>query len=326
MKQTGTLTRFIPILRWLPRYNKVKLVDDMVAAVIVAIMLIPQALAYTLVAGMPAETGRYASLLGLTVYCVFGTSNTLSVAPVAVVSLMTAAALAKLELSGVSQYTSAAFALTFLSGAFLLMLGLLRLGFMANFIPHPVISAFITAAVVIIVISQVRHLLGVEAAGQSVLELVPSLLFAVPETNLITLTLGLASITGILWCKHGLATWLRRRGVSASLAGTLSRAGPVLVAVLAALLALVFRLDERGVQLLGDVPAGLPHLQLPAFTVEQLRGLLGSAVLIAIIGFVESISVAQVMAAKRRERIDLGHELVGLGPLTWRCLLAAAFL
>ena len=313
MKQIGALIRFIPILGWLPRYNRVKLADDLVAAVIVAIMLIPQALAYALVAGMPAETGLYASLFGLTVYCVFGTSNTLSVAPVAVVSLMTAAALAKLELSGVSQYTSAAFALTFLSGAFLLVLGLLRLGFMANFISHPVISAFITASAVIIAISQLRHLLGVEAAGQSVLELVPALVFAVPETNLISLALGLASITGILWCKRGLATQLLKRGVSESLAGTLSRTGPVLVAVLAALFAFLFRLDERGVQLLGEVPAGLPDLQLPAFTVEQLRGLLGSAVLIAIIGFVESISVAQVMAAKRRERIDLDQELVGLG-------------
>ena len=129
------------------------------------------------------------------------------------------------------------------------------------------------------------------------LELVPALVFAVPETNLITLALGFASITGILWCKRGLATQLLKLGFPASLAGTLSRAGPVLVAVLAALFAFLFRLDERGVQLLGEVPAGLPGLQLPAFNVEQLRGQLGPAVSIAIIGFVESISVAQFMAA-----------------------------
>ena len=285
----------------------------MVAAIIVAIMLIPQALAYALVAGMPAETGLYASLFGLTMYCLFGTSNTLSVAPVAVVSLMTAAALAKLDLVTVAQCTSAAFALAFLSGGFLLVMGILRLGFMANFISHPVISAFITASAIIIALSQVRHLLGVEVSGQTVIELVPALVGVLDETNLITLAIGLGSIAGIVWSKQGLKPLLVSRGVSAQLASTLSRSGPVYIAVIAALLAWVFRLDERGVQLLGEVPAGLPDMQLPAFTVEQLRGLAGSAVLISIIGFVESISVAQIMAAKRREHIDLDQELVGLG-------------
>ena len=165
----------------------------MVAAIIVAIMLIPQALAYALVAGMPAETGLYASLFGLTMYCLFGTSNTLSVAPVAVVSLMTAAALAKLDLVTVAQYTSAAFALAFLSGGFLLVMGILRLGFMANFISHPVISAFITASAIIIALSQVRHLLGVEVSGQTVIELVPALVGVLDETNLITLAIGLGN-------------------------------------------------------------------------------------------------------------------------------------
>lgn len=276
-------------------------------------MLIPQGMAYALVAGMPAETGLYASMFGLTLYCFFGTSNTLSVAPVAVISLMTAAALAKLDLQTTADYVAAAFTLTFLSGVLLMGLGLLRLGFMANFISHPVISAFITASALIITLSQVRHVLGVEASGQTVLELFPALVMALPDTNALTFILGVGSIVGILWCRRGLKALLQSWGVSELPATICSRSGPLLITVVAALLAYVFDLRQYGVELLGNIPAGLPDLSVPGFTVEQLRALLGSAVLISIIGFVESISVAQVMAAKRRERIDLDQELVGLG-------------
>lgn len=308
-----SLSRYIPILRWAPQYSRLKFADDVLAAIIVAIMLVPQALAYALVAGMPAETGLYASLFGLTIYCFFGTSNTLSVAPVAVVSLMTAAALAKLDLMTTSDYVAAAVTLTFLSGSLLLFLGLARLGFMANFISHPVISAFITASAIIIGLSQLRHVFGIEVDGQSVIELVPQLVMGLVDTNFITLFFGVASIAAMVWCKRSLGSFLQAKGVSDSVANVLSRSGPLLVTFLAALLAFLFGLDARGVALLGDVPAGLPDIRLPGFTVEQIRGLLGSAVLISIIGFVESISVAQVLAARRRERIDLDQELVGLG-------------
>ena len=303
----------MPILSWAPKYNGEKFAADGVAALIVAIMLIPQGMAYALVAGMPAETGLYASLFGLSLYCFFGTSNTLSVAPVAVVSLMTAAALAKLDLQTTADYVAAAFTLTTLSGVLLMGLGLLRLGFMANFISHPVISAFITASALIISLSQIRHVLGVEASGQTVLELLPALIMALPETNSLTFIFGVGSIAGILWCRSGLKALMLSWGVSNLIATICSRAGPLIITVIAALLAYLLDLRQYGVELLGSIPAGLPDLTVPGFTVEQLRALLGSAVLISIIGFVESISVAQVMAAKRRERIDLDQELVGLG-------------
>ncbi len=313
MSNSRFFLRYLPILNWASKYNSEKFVSDGVAALIVAIMLIPQGMAYALVAGMPAETGLYASLFGLTLYCVFGTSNTLSVAPVAVVSLMTAAALAKLDLQTTADYVAAAFALTVLSGVLLMGLGLLRLGFMANFISHPVISAFITASALIILLSQIRHVLGIQAEGQTVLELLPALIMALPETNPLTLTLGVGSIAGILWCRSGLKSLMLSWGVSEFIATVCSRAGPLIVTVITALLVYLFDLRQYDVVLLGSIPAGLPDLTVPGFTVEQLRALLGSAVLISIIGFVESISVAQVMAAKRRERIDLDQELVGLG-------------
>ncbi len=325
MKNVLNFKRYFPVLRWLPQYSSEKLSADLIAALIVAIMLIPQSLAYALVAGMPAETGLYASLFGLSLYFLFGTSNTLSVAPVAVVSLMTAAALAKLDLATTSEYVAAAFTLTFLSGVMLLVLGILRLGFMANFISHPVISAFVTASAIIIALSQVRHLLGIEASGQTVLELLPSLVMNLSATNILTLFFGIASIAGILWCRNGLKTVLNKRGVSPSIATTLSRSGPLLVTIIAALLAFIFDVGRYDVELLGAIPAGLPDLHFPGFTVEQVRALLGSAVLISIIGFVESISVAQVLAAKRRERIDLDQELVGLGTANLGSSLGGGF-
>ena len=303
----------MPILRWGRDYDKAKLIDDSMAAVIVAIMLVPQALALALVAGLPPHVGLYASIFGLSIYALFGTSNTLSVGPVAVLSLMTAAALGKLGISDPSQLVAAALTLAFLSGVFLLLLGLMRLGFMANFLSHPVISAFITASAIIIGLSQVQHLLGTTSSGQNIIELLASLRDSMGEINWITLGLGLASIAIIVWCRTGLASLLTKMGLGGRLVTSISRSGPVIVALLTGLLCYGLRLDQQGVQLLGVVPAGLPGLTVPDFSLDLIRDLFWSAVLLSIIGFVESVSVAQTLAAKRREQIELDQELIGLG-------------
>ena len=313
MSKGFRLNRYMPILTWAPRYGKDKLTDDLIAAIIVAIMLIPQALAYALVAGMPAETGLYAAIFGLSVYAFFGTSNTLSVAPVAVISLMTAAALGRMSLGSVEEYVAAAMTLAFLSGVILLILGVLRLGFMANFLSHPVISAFVTASAIIIGLSQMQHLLGVSASGQNAIDLVIALLSVAADTNTFTLGLGIGAIILIVWCKNGLKKLLITMGSNERLATTVSRSGPLIVALITAALAYLLRLDEQGVRLLGEVPRGLPGFNLPDFSTDLVGSLVGSAMLISIIGFVESISVAQTLAARRRERIDLDQELVGLG-------------
>ncbi|NKB32587.1 MAG: sulfate permease [Pseudomonadales bacterium] len=313
MKNGFSLKRYFPVFTWGPNYSNSKFADDTIAALIVAIMLIPQALAYALIAGLPAETGLYASIVGLSVYAIFGTSNSLSVAPVAVISLMTAAALAKLSLPTPEEMVAAALALTFLSGVFLLLLGLLRLGFMANFISHPVISAFITASALIIGLSQMQHMLGVSANGQNFVELFFSLVVEIPGTNLVTLALGVGSIVFIVLSKTVIKNGFLKLGVDSRIATTFSRAGPLFVALITGLLAYVFRLDQYGVQLLGEVPEGLPVIALPDMSPDLLSALVGSALLISIIGFVESISVAQTLAARRRERVDLDQELVGLG-------------
>ena len=307
------MKRYFPIFIWAPNYTNSKFVDDTIAALIVAIMLIPQALAYALLAGLPAETGLYASMVGLTVYALFGTSNTLSVAPAAVISLMTAAALAKLSLATPEETLAAALVLTFLSGLFLLLLGLLRLGFMANFLSHPVISAFVTASALIIGLSQMQHVFGVSASGQNFFGLLGSLLGQLGSINFITFSIGAGSIGFILFSKSVIKNLFLKIGVDAHIATTLSRSGPLLAALITGLLAYILRLDQQGVQLLGEVPRGLPNFGVPGFSLDLLNSLIGSALLISIIGFVESISVAQTLAARRRERVDLNQELVGLG-------------
>lgn len=313
MSNRKHIADFLPILRWGRDYQTAKLREDVLAALIVGIMIIPQALAYALIAGLPATTGLYASIFGLGVYALFGTSNTMSVGPVSVISLMTAAALGKLALDNEADYVAAALTLAFLSGAFLFTLGVARLGMMANFISHPVISAFVTASSLLIALIQIQHVLGIRAGGQNVVDIAVGLWRALPDTNPATLVLGCGAILFLFWCRASLRRLLERTGVNPALAIFVSRASPLFVVIVMALLAYALRLDQYGVRLLGEVPAGLPGLTLPDFSTELMGQLLASAALISIIGFVESISVAQSLAARRRETIDLDQELVALG-------------
>ena len=307
------IARYLPVLDWGRRYDRETAVDDLVAAVIVTIMLIPQSLAYALLAGLPPEMGLYASILPLVAYALFGTSRALAVGPVAVVSLMTAAAVGKIAATGTDAYVAAAITLAFLSGLFLLALGLFRLGFLANFLSHPVISGFITASGIIIAASQVKHLLGVSASGDNLYEVIVSLLEHVRDANVLTLAIGAASLAFLFWVRKGLKPLLLSRGMGPRLADLLSKAGPVAAVLATTLTAYAFHLGEAGVKLVGAVPQGLPPLTLPTFSPDLWSSLIGSAVLISIIGFVESVSVAQTLAAKRRQRIDPDQELIGLG-------------
>jgi len=302
-----------PLLAWSKTYNRAKLVEDIVAALIVTIMLVPQSLAYALLAGLPPETGLYASIFGLAAYSLFGSSNSLSVAPVAVVSLMTAAALGKLVFADTGELLAAAMSLALMSGLFLLILGVLRLGFMANFISHPVINAFVNSAAFIIALSQMQYLLGINAGGHNIPQLVTSIGSEISQTNWLTLGIGLVALAFIVFCKRGLKELLLKLRFSRRLATFIARSGPLIVVVVTAVAAYSFNLEARGVQVLGDVPEGLPGIGIPSIGLDLLASLWTSALLISIIGFVESISVAQSLAARKGERIDLDQELVGLG-------------
>lgn len=305
--------RFLPIMSWGRDYNRSALSNDLVAALIVTIMLIPQSLAYALLAGLPPEAGLYASIVPIVLYAVFGTSRALAVGPVAVVSLMTAVALSNIAEQGTMGYTVAALSLAGLSGLILLVMGLFRLGFVANFLSHPVIAGFITASGIIIAASQLKHILGVNAEGHNLLELTISLFQHAPETNWITAIIGLLATGFLFWVRKGLKPLLQRLGVSTSLTNVLVKTGPVAVVVLTTLAVWGLGLADKGVRIVGAVPQSLPPLTLPSFSPALLSQLLLPAFLISIIGFVESISVAQTLAAKKRQRIDPDQELIGLG-------------
>jgi SulP family sulfate permease len=307
------LKRYLPIFDWIGNYNQRTLTSDLIAALIVTIMLIPQSLAYALLAGLPPEVGLYASILPLVAYAIFGTSRTLSVGPVAVVSLMTAAAVGNLALQGSDEYIAAAIILAFMSGLILLIMGFLKLGMLANFLSHPVISGFITASGLIIAASQLKHILGIKADGSNLWDLIISLFSELPSTNIPTLVIGCFATGFLFWSRKYLKSYLLNKGIGHALAEILAKAGPVLAIALTTLAAWGLDLQQHGVQLVGAIPSGLPSLTLPQFDYNIWQELLVSAVLISIVGFVESVSVAQTLAAKRRQRISPNQELIGLG-------------
>ncbi|MCR9069574.1 MAG: sulfate permease [Rhodobacteraceae bacterium] len=315
------LRRYLPVLDWGRQYNRHALSNDLIAAVIVTIMLIPQSLAYALLAGLPPEAGIYASIAPILLYAVFGTSRALAVGPVAVVSLLTASAIGQVAEQGTAGYAVAALTLAMLSGGILVLMGLLRLGFLANVLSHPVIAGFITASGILIAASQLKHILGVEAHGHTLPEIVMSLLSHLDQTNWITLVIGVAA-TGFLFAvRRYLKRALLAIALPPLLADILTKAGPVLAVVGTTVAVWGLNLDDAGVRIVGEVPQSLPPLTLPSFAPDLIAALIVPALLISIIGFVESVSVAQTLAAKKRQRIDPDQELIGLGAAN----LGAAF-
>ncbi len=307
------LSRYLPILAWGPRYTRATLTDDLLAAVIVTIMLIPQSLAYASIAGVPPEVGLYASITPLVAYSLFGTSATLAVGPVAVISLMTAATIGDHVTAGGADYLAAAIALAFLVGLILTLLGLFRLGFLANFLSHPIVSGFISASGVLIAVGQLKHILGVAAEGDSLIAVAWSLITHAHLAHPLTLATGTAVILFLVWARSSLKPLALKLGVKDRQASLLARSAP-LVAIIASIFAVIWLdLGEKGVAIVGTTPRGLPPLSLPDFNWALWRSLLGPALLIAVIAYVESVSVAQTLSAKRRERVDLDQELIALG-------------
>ncbi len=310
---TGPLKRYVPALRWAPIYNRAAFVDDALAAAIVTIMLIPQSLAYALIAGMPPEAGLYASMLPLVAYAIFGTSTALAVGPVAVISLMTAATVGDFAARGSADYAAVALTLAFLTGLILIAMGAFRLGFLANFLSHPIMSAFITASGVLIAAGQVKHILGVEGGGDTLIGISRSIAAQIGAANAPTILIGVAVIGFLVFARSSLKPLLVRRGLKERTASLAARAAPLLAVFASIAVVQALQLGTQGVAIVGDTPRGLPPFAPPRFDADLWRALLGPALLIAIIGYVESVSVAQTLAARRNEKIDLDQELIGLG-------------
>lgn len=302
---------------WLRQTGRDTLLSDGVAALIVTVMLIPQSLAYAMLAGLPPQAGLYASVAPLVVYALLGSSRVLAVGPVAVVSLMTAAAIAQLQLPGVvpgsAAYAGAALALALLSGLMLMVMGVLRLGFLANFLSHPVISGFITASAVLIAASQLKTLLGIRADGHTLPELLAAIVRALPQTHGLTLAVGTVSVVFLFWSRSRLKPLLLRQGLRPRAADIATKAAPALAIALATALAAALDWKARGLKVVGVIPQGLPPFTLPAIDLALWRELAVPALLISVVGFVESVSVGQTLAARRRQRIEPDRELLALG-------------
>jgi len=311
--RSNGLARYFPILDWSREYNSDILTHDLLAALIVTIMLIPQSLAYALLAGLPPVVGLYASILPLVLYAIFGTSRTLAVGPVAVISLMTASAAGAVAAQGTAEYLEAAITLAMLSGVMLAVLGFLKAGFLANLLSHPVISGFITASGILIATSQIKHILGIHAGGDNWPDMLGSLASAIGDTNQWTVAIGIPGMLFLFWVRKGAKPALQRIGLPERAAGMTAKTGPVVAVALTILVVLAFDLANKGVNLVGAIPQGLPAIAMPSTDLSLIEKLWVPALLISIIGFVESVSVAQTLAAKRRQRISPDQELIGLG-------------
>lgn len=315
------LARYLPILEWGRGYGGVTLTNDLVAAAIVTIMLIPQSLAYAMLAGLPPEIGLYASILPIIAYALFGTSRALAVGPVAVISLMTLTAASAVAAPGSAEFIAATLVLALLSGLILIVMGVLRLGFLANLLSHPVVSGFITASGIIIATSQLKSLLGIKASGEALPELVTTLIENAKDTNPYTLAIGVIATGFLFWVRKGLKPMLVGFGLAARPADLVAKAGPIVAVALSILAVIAFDLEAKGVKVVGDIPQSLPPFTVPLFDAELWQRLAVPALLLSIIGFVESVSVAQTLAAKKRQRIVPDQELIGLGAAN----VAAAF-
>ena len=262
---TSLARRYFPILTWGAEYSRRTFTNDLIVAAIVTVMLIPQSLAYALLAGLPPQVGLYASMAPLVLYAIFGTSRTLAVGPVAVASLMTGAAAVKVASQGTPEYLGATIALATISGLLLLLLGLLRLGFLANFLSHPVISGFITASGIQIAAGQLAPVLGIHAEGASFLDLLRSMVPNLVHINIFTATIGFASLAFLFWVAAVSSHVCVDLESANGLPDILGKVGPVVAIAVTTAAVWGLGLSEHGVKIVGTVPKGLPRLTLPPF-------------------------------------------------------------
>ncbi len=307
--------RYVPVFTWLPTYRRADLLSDLIAGLVVAIMLVPQSMAYALLAGLPPQVGLYASIAPLVLYGILGTSRTLAVGPVAIVSLLVVSGVAPLAEVGSAAYVQLAITLAFLVALIQVGMGVLRVGFLVNFLSHPVLAGFTSGAAVIIGFSQLKHLLGVSVPHmESFWQTAVATFQRLPETNPLTLALGSLSIALLLYFKHGLGKRLRGWGVGEELALSLTRSAPLVVVLLGTAVVYLFGWhSSAGVRIVGNVPQGLPPLTTPTFDLSTWRLLLPTALAISFVGYMESISVAKSLASKRRQKVDANQELIALG-------------
>lgn len=292
------LGKYFPVIDWLRDYRKANLRGDLAAGLTVAVMLVPQAMAYAMLAGLPPVIGLYASTLPIVAYILLGSSRHLAVGPVAIVSLLVFAACSKEAQVGSQDYVSLVVALTVMVGVLQMAAGLFRLGFVANFFSHAVLSGFTSAAAIVICLSQMKHLLGIQLPNEnSAFRLIWIIVWQIPQTNPATLAIGSCAIVGLSIVRKKFPRF----------------PGALLFVVAGTLIVYLLELSDAGVKTVGNVPGGLPGFSLPYFNPAQWLKLFPTALAVVFVGYMESISVARYVATKEKYEVDANSELRGLG-------------
>ncbi len=292
------MKQYLPILDWLPKYKRSQLPDDLSAGITVGIMLIPQGMAYAMLAGLPPIYGLYAATIPLIIYAIFGTSRQLAVGPVAMVSLLVASGVGAIADLGTETFISLAILLALMVGVIQVVLGTLRLGFLVNLLSHPVIAGFTSAAALIIGFSQLKHLLGLDIPRGMIHETIMSVAQQIHKVNLPTILIGIGSIFLILILRK-----INRKIPT-----------PLIVVVLGSCLVYFFNLNEIGVKIISDVPSGLPAFGFPQIDGSSILSLLPIALTISLVSYMESYAVAKSIQSKHKDyEIDPNQELIGLG-------------
>jgi SulP family sulfate permease len=293
------VAQWVPAVDWISRYQRADLRGDLIAGITVTMMLIPQAMSYAMLAGLPPYIGLYASVLPLIVYALFGTSRQLAVGPVAMVALLVASGVGAIVPAGSDQYIAYAILLALMVGVIQFLMGAFRLGFVTNFMSHPVISGFTSAAALIIGFSQLKHIVGLPLPRtENIAETLWLTITQIDAMDPAALVIGVGGIILLLSLKR-ISTLLP---------------GAMIAVAIATLVVWAFDLNETaGVSIVGQVPAGFPEFSIPAFDWNTLISLLPIALTISIVGFMESIAVAKKIATEKRYEIDANKELVGLG-------------
>ncbi|APA65005.1 SulP family inorganic anion transporter [Maribacter sp. 1_2014MBL_MicDiv] len=293
------MKNIFPFLDWISSYKKTDFVKDLLAGITVGIVLVPQGMAYAMIAGLPPVHGLYASLFPVLVYALLGTSRKIAVGPVAMDSLLVAVGLGTLAITGVENYIKMVVVLALMVGVIQFLLGVLRMGFLVNFLSKPVISGFTSAAAIIIVFSQMKHLLGISVVGSNrIYKTVINIFYKLGEINYVDFSIGLVGIALLL----GFKKWAK------------NIPGILIIVVLGIVAVYFFQLETYGIKLVGNVPSGLPSFIMPTLNIEDVKQLAPIAIALALVGYLEAISIGKAMEDKTGEdTIKANQELIALG-------------
>ncbi|MFP6807452.1 MAG: sulfate permease [Pseudomonadales bacterium] len=321
------INRLLPIINWAQEYTLEDLRADAIAGVIVLFITIPQVIAYAFLAGLPPEVGLYAAIAALLGYAAFGSSRSLAVGPTAILAMMTLEATSSFAVPGTEEYAVLAIKLALVTGLVLIGLRAINFGAVINFLSHAVVTGFISAAAILIITNQFPAILGLGSpADSSVLGILGFLMESTSQLNLVVVAISVSALTLLIFCRHYLESILIRLGLGPQMVVNLVKSAPMYAVIIGIGLTAAYGLDiSSAVPIVGVIPASLPVPALVSITLDEIQALLPSAVLMAMVVFMESTSVGAAMASKKRQKIDPNQELVGLGMANIAASIAGGF-